>query len=78
MLAQLVNFMGKALYTPQVNPVKPATSNNPFSNVNPFVSQDTPARYENYGKNKPVRGGFFAGYYNGKANIVGTRLFVEA
>ena len=30
-----------------------------------------------YAKNKPVQGGYFAGYYNGKPNIVGTRLFVE-
>jgi hypothetical protein len=77
MLSQLVNLVGKALYTPQVRTVAP-TSNNPFSSSNPFVSDNTAAKYENYGKNKPVRGGFFAGYYNGKANIVGTRLFVEA
>ena len=24
-----------------------------------------------------VKGGYFAGYYNGKQNIVGRRLFVE-
>ena len=28
--------------------------------------------------NKPVKGGYFAGYYNGKQNIVGRRLFIEA
>ena len=27
--------------------------------------------------NKPVKGGYFAGYYNGKQNIVGRRLFIE-
>ena len=78
MLSQLVNLLGKALYPTQVRTVKPAVSNNPFSDTNPFVAQDTPSRYESYGKNRPVRGGYFAGYYNGKANIVGTRLFVEA
>ena len=31
----------------------------------------------NYAKNRPVKGGYFAGYYNGKPNIVGQRLFVE-
>ena len=30
-----------------------------------------------YGKNQPVRGGYFAGYVNGKQNIVGQRLFIE-
>ena len=31
-----------------------------------------------FAQNKPVQGGYFAGYYNGKANIVGKRLFIEA
>ena len=31
-----------------------------------------------YGINKPVKGGYFAGYYNGKPNIAGRRLFIEA
>jgi hypothetical protein len=30
-----------------------------------------------YGKNQPVAGGYFAGYYNGKPNIVGRKLFIE-
>ena len=30
-----------------------------------------------YAQNRPVKGGYFAGYYNGKQNIVGRRLFVE-
>ena len=32
---------------------------------------------ENYAKNTPVLGGYFAGYYNGKPNIVGRKLFIE-
>ncbi len=32
---------------------------------------------ENYAKNTPVQGGYFAGYYNGKPNIVGRKLFIE-
>lgn len=49
------------------------TGNNPF--LNPFVHQTSNS---NYGINKPVKGGYFAGYYNGKPNIVGRRLFLEA
>ena len=31
-----------------------------------------------YGQNRPVVGGYFAGYYNNQPNIVGRRLFIEA
>ena len=53
-------------------------SNNPFKeeNENPFLSTSFGSGY-NYGKNQPVAGGYFAGYYNGKPNIVGRRLFIE-
>ena len=54
--------------------VKPAESTNPF-NPNPFVT--TTVDMNTYAKNRPVKGGYFAGYYNGKPNIVGRRLFVE-
>jgi len=52
-------------------------SNNPFAeqNSNPFLS--TTFGSGTYGKNQPVEGGYFAGYYNGKPNIVGRRLFIE-
>ena len=53
--------------------VKPVDSN-PF-NPNPFVTKTVDMN--NYAKNRPVKGGYFAGYYNGKPNIVGQRLFVE-
>lgn len=46
---------------------------NPFEN--PFVQK---TQNSSYGINKPVKGGYFAGYYNGKPNIVGRRLFIEA
>ena len=45
-------------------------SGNPFGN--PFIKS-----YSGYAQNKPVSGGYFAGYYNNKPNIVGQRLFVE-
>lgn len=43
---------------------------------NPFVGYNG-ASSNPYAKNNPVRGGYFAGYYNGKQNIVGQRLFIE-
>ena len=54
-------------------------SNNPFQtneNENPFLST-TFGSSNSYGKNQPVAGGYFAGYYNGKPNIVGRKLFIE-
>ncbi len=61
--------------TPAINTV--SSNSNPFSN-NPFVNYNG-NRYNSvtYAKNNPVRGGYFAGYYNGKQNIVGQRLFIE-
>ncbi|MGN0019076.1 MAG: hypothetical protein ACI37S_08560 [Candidatus Gastranaerophilaceae bacterium] len=53
--------------------VQPVDSN-PF-NPNPFVTKNIDMN--NYAKNRPVEGGYFAGYYNGRPNIVGRRLFVE-
>ena len=55
----------------------PSVVNNTKSSGNPFISSATNARSEFYAKNKPVQGGYFAGYYNGKPNIVGQRLFIE-
>ena len=54
-------------------------SGNPFAagkSTNPFLAS-AEASASTYGKNNPVRGGYFAGYYNGKPNIVGRRLFLE-
>ena len=45
---------------------------NPFGN--PFVNSRS---YSGYAKNRPVAGGYFAGYYNNKPNIVGQRLCLE-
>jgi hypothetical protein len=42
---------------------------------NPFLGQDK-VDSSIYGKNKPVPGGYFAGYYNGQPNIVGQKLFI--
>lgn len=80
MIENLVGFISRAL-TPAkstaISAVRP-TSANPFANQssNPFVSS-TNYNSNFYGKNNPVRGGYFAGYYNGKPNIVGRKLFLE-
>lgn len=80
MIENLVGFISKA-FTPMkstaLTAVKP-TAANPFvsQSSNPFMS-NTSVNSNFYGKNNPVRGGYFAGYYNGKPNIVGKRLFLE-
>lgn len=78
MVANIVNMLANAFSTNNIqrkNAVTPV-SNNPFAN--PFVTSNNTQSYVSYAKNKPVQGGYFAGYYNGKSNIVGQRLFVEA
>ncbi len=76
MINSLVNMFSNILYTPTVTPKIEAVqsnSHNPYEN--PFMQ--TSGR-KNYAVNRPVKGGYFAGYYNGKPNIVGRRLFIEA
>jgi len=77
MVVNIVNLLSKALVSNKVQTGTAVTkiSSNPFAN--PFVTSNT-RDYSSYAQNKPVQGGYFAGYYNGKANIVGKRLFVEA
>ena len=82
MLSNLVTMLTKSLssasQTTSVSQVSPK-SYNPFeqkSNENPFLST-TFGSSSTYGKNQPVAGGYFAGYYNGKPNIVGRKLFIE-
>lgn len=81
MVANLVNIFSQVFNPLQVQAkampqLSPVTSNNPFSGGNPFMGT---SRSSNafYGKNAPVKGGYFAGYYNGQPNIVGKRLFLE-
>ena len=69
-------MISKVVYTPQtgqINITQSTQGYNPFEN--PFL---TTSSSRNYAVNKPVKGGYFAGYYNGKPNIVGKRLFIEA
>lgn len=76
-MASLVSLLSQVFAptgTQVTTPVR-STSSNPYSN-NPFVNYNG-NNLNNYAKNNPVRGGYFAGYYNGKQNIVGQRLFIE-
>ena len=81
MLSNLVSMITRSLSstnTTAVHQVAPK-SNNPFQtndNENPFLAT-TFGTSGTYGKNQPVAGGYFAGYYNGKPNIVGRKLFIE-
>ncbi len=81
MLSNLVSLITKSLSSTNTTSVKRISqkSNNPFSqseNENPFLTT-TFGSSATYGKNQPVAGGYFAGYYNGKPNIVGRKLFIE-
>ncbi len=81
MFSNLVNLINKSINTTSsltsVNKTQVQQDNNPFrENVNPFLNSTYGSTYS-YGKNQPVAGGYFAGYYNGKPNIVGRKLFIE-
>ena len=81
MLSNLVSLITKTLSSSNISSVQKtgARTNNPFAtsdNDNPFMATSFGSS-STYGKNQPVAGGYFAGYYNGKPNIVGRRLFVE-
>lgn len=84
-MSDFVNLLSRVLVQPpatQAAEIKrvgaKSTSSNPFSSSNPFIQSSTENFFANYGQNKPVVGGFFAGYYNNQPNIVGRRLFIEA
>lgn len=76
MAMNLVNFFMQPQAVGNVN-LTPMIESTSASLGNPFISSSTAAKNEFYAKNKPVAGGYFAGYYNGKPDIVGRRLFIE-
>lgn len=80
MIGNIVNLLSRAFTAQNVQSTTAVTrkTNNPFEN--PFVSDNASnsRSSRNYAKNTPVKGGYFAGYYNNRPNIVGQRLFVEA
>ncbi len=82
-MAGIVNLLTKVLTSsPMVTQIdtvtRTRTSNNPFApEGNPFVTAQNSNPFATYGQNRPVAGGYFAGYYNNRPNIVGRRLFIE-
>ena len=81
MIGNLANIVNTMFQPPQIKPavtvnapVASSSGNNPFAGA--FLN-NSPSRNEAYGKNMPFNGGFYAGDYNGKPNIVGSRLFIE-
>lgn len=84
-MAEIVNFLTRVLTTQpsfQSNQIARtstrSSSSNPFASGNPFVNAERSNPFATYGQNRPVPGGYFAGYYNNQPNIVGRRLFIEA
>lgn len=79
MATGIVNFFEKALAPAQTGAVVTPVRNENMGHVsnNPFVTAKGSNPFAHYAQNRPVAGGYFAGYYNNKPNIVGQRLFVE-
>jgi len=84
-MSEFVNLLSRVLTpTPtfQAGSIKKtssrSSSSNPFAANNPFVQTNHENPFATYGQNRPVVGGYFAGYYNNQPNIVGRRLFIEA
>jgi len=84
-MAEIVNFLTRVLTAQPsfqsrqiVKTNTRSSSSNPFAANNPFVNSNSSNPFATYGQNRPVAGGYFAGYYNNQPNIVGRRLFIEA
>lgn len=84
-MSEVVNFFTRALTSQpsfQTRAIEKtnarSTSSNPFASSNPFINANRNNPYFTYGQNRPVVGGYFAGYYNNQPNIVGRKLFIEA
>ena len=84
-MADFVNLLSRVLVpTPPVQTTEikrtgtRSSSSNPFASNNTFIYSSKDNFFTTYGQNRPVIGGYFAGYYNNQPNIVGRRLFIEA
>ncbi len=74
-MAGIVNLLTQVLSGQNItSPAAVKSTSASLAGRNPFVNYNNA---NSYAKNTPVRGGYFAGYYNGKQNIVGQRLFIE-
>ncbi len=77
MFTPILNALNTIIFQSQqvIAPQNPSKSiiENPFAS--PFITAN--ARNIAFsGKNQPVPGGYFAGYYNNEKNIVGKKLFI--
>ena len=75
-MVSIVNLLTQVLSGQNVTRTTAVRTSAASMGRNPFVSYNGYST-NSYAKNNPVRGGYFAGYYNGKQNIVGQRLFIE-
>jgi len=79
-MAGIVKLLANVFASPTVQASHiTKTGSNPFAQTsgNPFVTSAGTNPFATYGQNKPVAGGYFAGYYNNQPNIVGRKLFIE-
>ena len=78
MFTNVVNMINNVFQPPVAQHIqavpKAVINENPFAS--PFITVQN-RRQALYGKNNPFAGGYFAGYYNGKQNIVGRKLFID-
>lgn len=76
LLNRIMNRLFQSAQTQNINPVKSYQDSNNFfksGNNSLFINNEA-----SYGKNERVPGGLYYGEYNGKPNIVASRLFVIA
>ena len=81
MISNLVSLIQKGFQAPTLTKVEQKrVGENPFANTDngSYSFNGAFSHNKNYGKNMPVPGGYFAGYYNEKPNIVGRKLYIEA
>ena len=71
MAFNLVNLLS-TITSPSITQISAGQNNNPFASADILKNKK-----DFYAKNQPIPGGYFAGYYNGKPNIVGRKLFIE-
>ena len=73
MMNGLKNMIAQVMYAPVTTAATKQQFHNPFGNTSTVSYKP-----QTFAVNKPVKGGYFAGYYNGKPNIVGQRLYIDA
>ena len=79
MIANILNTMNTIFQNPQVTQTASPQRLDKNQIENPFASPfiTVPSKRQTMGgKNQPIQGGYFAGYHNGKQNIVGKKLFI--